>query len=123
MTKQLTSTSNKNKIINIHSTNGVFNKKLLNEVSNYLKMRYYFPKGIYWLHTKSKLFHTDLKKMFANLSKLKTIKHEFKPKNQKIKEEINEPPMDNCLIIIDIECFHHGVSKQALISNIKAMQE
>ena len=87
----------------MHGNNGVYNKKLLNEVSNYLRMRYYFPKGIYWLHTKTQCFYTDLKKMFSNLTKLKEVKHEFKPKNQKIKDEIIEASMDNCLILIDDE--------------------
>ena len=101
---------NENKIINMYGHNGVFNKKLLNEVSNYLRMRYYFPKGIYWLHTESQSFFTDLKKMFNNLSKLKQIKHEFKQKNQRLKDELNEPPMDNCLILLDDESCH-GCSK------------
>ena len=50
-------------IVNIFGKNGVANKKLINEVSNYLRMRYYFPKGLFWICGKSKTFLNDIKKI------------------------------------------------------------
>lgn len=54
-------------VVNFYGQNGVMNKKLVNEVSNYLRMRYYFPKGIFWLHVNSQSFRADFDTMCESL--------------------------------------------------------
>jgi hypothetical protein len=81
------------------------NKKMVNEVSNYLRQRRFFPKGIFWLHGTSTCFRKHFEEMCGELSKLKK---DNKRKNQKMKKQKSlgcyNPPRDNCLIVIDKRC-------------------
>ena len=78
---------------------------MVNEVSNYLRQRQFFPKGIFWLHGSSNCFRTHFEEMCGKLQK---FKNDNKRKNQKIKKQKSmgqfNAPRDNCLIIIDKRC-------------------
>ena len=104
-------TENNKQTINFYGHNGVFNKKLVNEVANYLRMRYYFPNGIFWLHSNSKCFRADFDNMCSSLQQNKSMDNKNKHKNRQVNKPdkyhkkatgIN-PPKNNCLIIVDMD--------------------
>ena len=114
-------TENDTQALNIHGKNGVMNKKLVNEVSNYLRMRSYFPNGIFWHNFSSQSFKSDFKSMCDTLKQRKGKDNQSTIKmNPDAQEFLNDKPRSDAIknkLLADMkrpEFANKGTAKQPM---------